>query len=462
MAAAYQRHFTQSLNPALQLGFWLLMAYLFLAVSRTPEFLAPRMRLPLIFACAGLVMAIAGGGLFRLAGSTMGRLFAAFTIWLGLSIPLSVWKGGSFQVYTEEWLRSVLVFVMLAALIRNSKHALTAMWVVAWGSLVLVVFAYVYGRLGPEGRLILPIGQYSNPNDLASGLLMTIFFWWFIVASPGRSVIVRALGVMVLALSLLALVKTGSRGAMIVVLVATPILLYERSFAGLLRLAGLGVLLAVVALALVPRELRERYLTFFSAPDPEEERLVRSAREQAIYESAIGSSESRMQLLRDSLRFTLKNPILGVGIGMFAVAESEDAAERGRRGMWRGTHNTYTQYSSEAGIPALILFLAILFTAFRLLRRVQAEAPKSRHPFRHQSAAAAKMLRAFLLATSAGLLFMHVGYNPLLPTFMGIVFGLSVSFLEEIRAVERTAPATAPPPARPPWAPPGVPKRRPA
>ena len=130
--------------------------------------------------------------------------------------------------------------------------------------------------------------------------------------------------------------------------------------------------------------------------------------------------------------------------------------------MWRGTHNTYTQYSSEAGIPALILFLAILFTAFRLLRRVQAEAPKSRHPFRHQSAAAAKMLRAFLLATSAGLLFMHVGYNPLLPTFMGIVFGLSVSFLEEIRAVERTAPATAPPPARPPWAPPGVPKRRPA
>ena len=37
--------------------------------------------------------------------------------------------------------------------------------------------------------------------------------------------------------------------------------------------------------------------------------------------------------------------------------------------MWHQTHNTYTQVSSECGIPALILFLMALGTTFRRLSK---------------------------------------------------------------------------------------------
>ena len=334
----------------------------------------------------------------------------------------------------------MLVFVMLAALIRTSRHALIAMGVIAWASLGLIFLTYVHGVPGPEGRLMLPIGQYSNPNDLAIGLLMGILFWWFMVANPAHSILVRVLGLGVLGAALPALVKTGSRAAMIVVVLALPMLLFQRSLANRLKLVVVGAVLVAVAVMALPGYLRERYLTFLAPPDAEERGRPLTETEQAIFEGAVGSTQNRMELLRDSIRFTLQHPLLGVGLGMFAVAESDDAAVRGQRGLWKGTHNTYTQVSSEAGIPALVMLLAILVSAFRLLTRMQKANAQSHHPYK-QHAAPAAMLRAFLLATSVGLLFMHVAYSPMIPTFIGVVFGLAASTLEEIKAGEGATPA---------------------
>jgi hypothetical protein len=66
---------------------------------------------------------------------------------------------------------------------------------------------------------------------------------------------------------------------------------------------------------------------------------------------------------------------------------------------------------------------------------------QSQHPYKQHTAAAAAMLRAFLLASSVGLLFMHVAYSPMIPTFIGVVFGLAASTLDEINGGEGTTPA---------------------
>jgi len=60
------------------------------------------------------------------------------------------------------------------------------------------------------------------------------------------------------------------------------------------------------------------------------------------------------------LKLTATHPIFGVGPGQFESVTQT----------WFLTHNTYTQLSSEVGIPGIILFLLILRRVFRNLKDV--------------------------------------------------------------------------------------------
>jgi O-antigen ligase len=59
-----------------------------------------------------------------------------------------------------------------------------------------------------------------------------------------------------------------------------------------------------------------------------------------------------------SLETTAKHPLFGIGPGQFENFS----------GSWHLTHNTYTEFSSEAGLPALCLFLFLVWTTFKNLR----------------------------------------------------------------------------------------------
>jgi O-antigen ligase len=71
-------------------------------------------------------------------------------------------------------------------------------------------------------------------------------------------------------------------------------------------------------------------------------------------ESAAASTEQRKELFIRSLEVTLQHPLFGVGPGNFVILS----------GAWLASHNAYTQMSSEGGVPALILYMLILWRAF--------------------------------------------------------------------------------------------------
>jgi O-antigen ligase len=73
------------------------------------------------------------------------------------------------------------------------------------------------------------------------------------------------------------------------------------------------------------------------------------------------SAEARKELLIKSIEITATHPLFGIGVGDFASYSN----------MWMVTHNTYTEFSAEAGIPALVFFLLLLKQAFRNLRAVR-------------------------------------------------------------------------------------------
>ena len=60
--------------------------------------------------------------------------------------------------------------------------------------------------------------------------------------------------------------------------------------------------------------------------------------------AAYASTQDRQQLLWRSIEVTKEHPLFGVGPGNFAQLS----------GNWHVAHNSFTQMSSEGGIPALI------------------------------------------------------------------------------------------------------------
>ena len=122
---------------------------------------------------------------------------------------------------------------------------------------------------------------------------------------------------------------------------------------GLLALIPVGLIALLVVL---PESTRTRLMSF-------------SQSEIGVSKEALESSESREYLLKQSIIFTFTHPVFGVGPGQFSSYEGGLRTEEGERGSWHETHNTFTQISSECGIPAMLCYIGAVFTTFAMLNR---------------------------------------------------------------------------------------------
>ncbi len=88
------------------------------------------------------------------------------------------------------------------------------------------------------------------------------------------------------------------------------------------------------------------------------------------------AQEARLTAWKAGLRMIRAHPLTGVGIANFKplVAQYEDPGEQ----VISIAHNTYLEIAAEVGVPALIVFLGILFTAFRALEQARRRAQAAR------------------------------------------------------------------------------------
>ena len=125
-------------------------------------------------------------------------------------------------------------------------------------------------------------------------------------------------------------------------------------------------------------------------------------------------------LLWQAIRMTGQHPLLGVGPGVFGdVAWDERKADVGVGGGLLVTHNTYTQFSSELGIPGFLFFVVTL-----LLGIACALSDYRRNRERNPPVAQGSLyMFVCLIGLMAGIFFLSVGYG-MLPA---ILFGLAAS-----------------------------------
>jgi putative inorganic carbon (HCO3(-)) transporter len=119
----------------------------------------------------------------------------------------------------------------------------------------------------------------------------------------------------------------------------------------------------------------------------------------------------RLQIWSRGIGYMLQNPVLGLGPGNFQTAEGtlSPMAERQQFGIgvrWNAPHNSFVQVAAELGMPGVALYVAVIVSAFRALRR-------SADPL-------TPALIASLLGFVVGSFFLSLAYSEMLYTLVAL------------------------------------------
>lgn len=423
------------------LGFWSLVAFLLVAFSRVNEFI----HIPYAAKTPMLVCLATGfltTGLFRAMTSRPGILMLALTFWMCVATPFSVWRGGSVRLLVETWLITLLIYFGISSSIHTLEQCRKAMYAMAGASLLIVLFSFRYGR---GVRLSFAWGTLGNPNDFAAFLLLGAPFCLYVFFDQPRLSLAKAAAGASLAGILILCLRTGSRAGFVTILGIGLVMFWKLSLNNKIKLVIVGLLVAPLLVPFIPSSIWQR-LTTFGAADAEERAAERQVRD------ATSSYWARRRLLLDALELTVRNPLLGVGPGQFAPAAAGLAQSKGAVPMWRETHNTYLQLSSETGLPGLTIYLLLLAYCFRTMTAIRREA--ARFAGLGPLALMADCIYMVTGIFSFVALFGSYGYAMMLPAYAAFAEALYRTSRPLVRAAAATVAATQP-------APPEAPRLRP-
>lgn len=355
-----------------RLAFGALIAFtIILLVSPQAWFPAIKsLRIALLAAVIAIAAHLGSRAIGRTAALPVRRemvIALALVAWAALTIPLSIWPGGSLSSLTDHLLKAVVFFWLIGTLVTSERRLHVFAWMLSICSIPLAVTAlnnyregvFVTAATSAVQRIAGYVGGSGlagNPNDLALmlNLLMPITGALLMIS---RSPVLRIIAGVALLLSVAAVIATFSRAGFITLAAIGVLTVLAMIRRGALATA-LGVLFfGAVALALVPQQYFTRLATIAN-----------------IEADPTGSAQGRWDDWVLSVNYIGQHPLTGAGLGQDLLALN---AERGHE-TWRSVHNAYLQAAVDLGLPGAALLIALLAASFQNARRVRRIATRHR------------------------------------------------------------------------------------
>lgn len=342
-------------NAIQRLGFNALVLFLFFKFSFFHEFLDVKFgvdfHLIVIVSTVCLLCAFGSGRVALAFHDKITWIWFGFMFFMALATVTSIWPGGSFDE-TKTYVRTTFPLVFLIpCLTLNKKDLSRLLGVLGFACVVLIGIGLLNGNFR-SGRMSVDesTSEMTNSNDYAAFLILMLPALAYLTLRPGRPNWLKAIGCCSLGLAMYQILSTGSRGGLLgLAMMALFVVFTGNSRVRFGILVGVPVLV-LAAIPFVPRESMLRLESLVSSSAP-------------VTEEALESTESRKQLLKESLDLTFAHPFTGIGPDQFMIGQAVSAKDKGQHGMWHVTHNTWTQISSECGIPAALLYIGGVVTS---------------------------------------------------------------------------------------------------
>jgi O-antigen ligase len=345
----------QSPEDSLATAFFWLTAFYFVYCARPHEIIPGLGKLPLAkltsgFALLSLCMSI-GRSQRRLSDLPREAycLLAMISLLFVSAVLSPVWRGGAFFV-TLDFAKVFILWLLGFLVITNEARFRRIIFIQASSVALISLIALVKGH--SVERLDSVVGGiYSNPNDLAFAIVLSMpFCLAFMLDSP--RLFAKGAWCLAMFVMAIALLLTASRAGFLDLVISGAVCLWHLGVKGRRTyLIAMTACLGVVLVAIAGGKLKERFAAMGDNP------TVESRSE----ESAAESYEERKALITKSIEAIATHPILGLGADNFVVYSD----------MWREVHVSYLQIAVEGGIPVLILYLLFFQRGFANLRELR-------------------------------------------------------------------------------------------
>jgi len=412
--------FTLQNAPKSPLIVSLLAFYVFLLTSRALDISRfALLHIPMILLACLTIGMLAKGDLKYALRSRVTVALLAFNFWVCVCFPFSSWRGGS-RPFVIESIESLLVYLLIVQLVRTLRDWRRIANAYALGALGAAILSFFFGQ-SIEGRVSVVAGSLADPNEFALRLVLGLPFWWYLVSQSGA--IGKIVSFLLTAPILISFARAGSRSGLLALMTLSVMMFFFVNIKQKALMCALAVVALAGGIAFLPSYLKVRFTTLFAKRDAAQ--LTQEERERLGGD--IGSSEGREMLLWQGMRMTAEHPILGIGPGVFAdVAWNERKEVSGVGGGLLVSHNTYTQLSSELGIPGFLFFVTALFLSIKHALQDYRNTRERDPPLARGS------LYVFVcfIGLTVGIFFLSVGYGMLL----AIMFGLASSLHETIKS----------------------------
>jgi O-antigen ligase len=317
-----------------------------------------------LFGIPTLLGVVLAGGIPRTLRGRPAVFWTIFAVLLIVGVPSSSWRAGSAGALNAYLRTDFPMLFVIAGLTITWRECLSMMRAIAWSTVIMMSAANLFrdtsGLFGE--RLAINFGTISNSNDYACHLVLVLpFVIWVGLAAKSKALRLGAWGGV--GYGVLLVLKTASRGALLALIAGALFWLLRGTMRQRIGLLAAGPIAAAGLVAFVPQSSLIRIVSF-------------SAADAGASQEALESSTMRRYLLEQSILYTLQHPIFGVGMGQFSSFEGQHNQIVGTHGYWYEAHNTYTQVSSECGMPALAFYIAAIVSTFLAVNRVYRQARK--------------------------------------------------------------------------------------
>jgi len=341
------QRFASKREPLAGAFFWL-SAFYFVYCARPEDWIPILKYIPL----AKITGVCALFGLLNSLGKTQRKfkdlppeanyLLAMIGVFVVAAFFSPIWRGGALKNtldFAKVWIVWVLTFLLITDFARLKRIIFIQAASVPLISLVTIIIGHNQPRLGGVIG-----GIYSNPNDLAFAIVLTLpFCLAFLLTAKGALIkMCWVVGILIMGLTLF---MTASRAGFITLMISGTVCLWHFGVKGRRFYLIVGSALAVVLLlAVAGRPLMERMNAIAEDEGGE----------------ARGSYEARKYLMLRAIDGIEHYPLFGLGMKNFEVYSGD----------WHEVHMTYLQVAVEGGIPALVLYLLFFARAFSNLRKL--------------------------------------------------------------------------------------------
>ena len=256
-----------------------------------------------------------------------------------------VWKGGALS-HTLDFAKVYIAFVLTFLLLTDLPKLRRIIFIQAASVPAVCVLSLIRGRDLPrlEGALG---GIYSNPNDLAFAIVLSLPFCLMFLLSA-RGAVKKLLWTAAMLVMVAALFKTASRGGLITLAVSGTVCLWHFGVKGKrFALVAGSAIIVLLFFVFAGSTLRDRLSSIWNSDEDSQQAQVARA-----------SYDERWFTTRKALEGIERYPILGIGVQNFEVYST----------VWHEVHTAYLQIGVEGGIFSLCLYLFFFGRGFRNLR----------------------------------------------------------------------------------------------